>query len=50
MYRLFSSTLIDVTGIVVIAIAAYFMLASQFIGVAWSMKLPDSFQQFSTIF
>jgi uncharacterized membrane protein YraQ (UPF0718 family) len=50
MYRWFSSTLIDVTGIVVIAIAAYFMLASQFIGSAWSMKLPASFQQFSTIF
>jgi uncharacterized membrane protein YraQ (UPF0718 family) len=50
MYRWLSSTLIDVTGIVVIAIAAYFMLASQFIGAAWSMKLPASFQQFSTIF
>jgi uncharacterized protein len=50
MYRWFSSTLIDVTGIVVIAIAVYFMLVSQFIGAAWPMKLPDSFQQFSTIF
>ncbi|MED4903515.1 permease [Parageobacillus thermoglucosidasius] len=50
MYRRFSSTLIDITGIVVTAIAAYFMLASQFIGAAWSRKLPDSFQQFSTIF
>ncbi|NNV07234.1 permease [Geobacillus sp. C56-T2] len=50
MRRLFSSMLIDMTGIVVIGVAAYLIVFSQWFGGLWAAEIPDSFRQFVTIF